>query len=130
MWLVHGQVSIASARTGESPEKSNEITAIPALLEVLALSGCIITIDAMGTQTAIVQNYIANADYVLALKANHPKLYGQIKDWFEQAQAQNFAGIEVSRTNTLKAVITGLKSVKSSVSRCPTCPCYINKLVD
>jgi len=35
------------------------------------------------------------------------------KDWFEQAQAQNFAGIEVSRTNTLKAVITGLKSVFS-----------------
>jgi len=75
----------------------------------------------MGTQTAIAaQKHIANADYVLALKANHPKLYGQIKDWFEQAQAQNFAGIEVS--DTLKAVITGLKSVKSSVSRCPTCP--------
>jgi len=61
-------------------EKSNEITAIPALLEVLALSGCIITIDAMGTQTAIAaQIHIANADYVLALKANHPKLYGQIR---------------------------------------------------
>lgn len=88
--LVLGQVKVS--------EKSNEITAIPALLEVLDLSGCIITIDAMGTQTAIAaQIHTANADYVLALKANHPTLYGQIKDWFEQAQAQNFAGIEVSR---------------------------------
>jgi len=45
-------------------------------LEVLALSGCIITIDAMGTQTAIAaQIHIANADYVLALKANHQTLW-------------------------------------------------------
>lgn len=54
MWLVHGQVSIASVQgLVKVSEKSNEITAIPALLEVLDLSGCIITIDAMGTQTAI-----------------------------------------------------------------------------
>jgi len=52
MWLVHGQVSIASVLGQvKVSEKSNEITAIPALLEVLDLSGCIITIDAMGTQT-------------------------------------------------------------------------------
>ena len=48
--LVLGQVKVA--------DKSNEITAIPALLELLDLAGCIITIDAMGTQTAIAAHYI------------------------------------------------------------------------
>lgn len=51
----------------------------------------------MGTQTAIAtQIYKAKADYVLALKANHPTLYAQVKVWFETAQAQGFEGIEVS----------------------------------
>jgi len=87
--LVLGQVKVA--------DKSNEITAIPALLEVLDLQGCIITIDAMGTQTAIAtQIYQAKADYVLSLKANHPTLYEQVKAWFETAQAQGFESVEVS----------------------------------
>jgi hypothetical protein len=59
--LVLGQVKVA--------DKSNEIAAIPALLELLDLQGCIITIDAMGTQTAIAtQIYQAKTDYVLSLK--------------------------------------------------------------
>ncbi len=76
-------------------DKSNEITAIPALLELLEISGCIITIDAMGTQTEIAHQIQAQgADYVLALKANHPTLYAQVKQWFQTTQAQNFEGIE------------------------------------
>ncbi|CDN13209.1 Mobile element protein [Richelia intracellularis] len=60
--------------------KSNEIKAIPALLELLDMAGCIITIDVMGTQTAIASQILnAKADYVLALKGNHPTLYGQVK---------------------------------------------------
>jgi predicted transposase YbfD/YdcC len=87
--MVLGQLRVA--------DKSNEITAIPALLELLDLSGCIITLDAMGTQKAIAaQINQGKADYVLTLKANHPKLYEQVKTWFEQAQAENFAGIELS----------------------------------
>ena len=87
--LVLGQVKVT--------DKSNEITAIPALLELLDLAGCIITIDAMGTQTAIAaQIYNAKADYVLALKANHPTLHGQVKAIFKQAQAQGFEGINFS----------------------------------
>ncbi len=87
--LVLGQVKVA--------DKSNEITAIPALLELLELAGCIIKIDAMGTQTAIAtQIYNAKADYILALKANHPTLYKQVENWFKQAQAQGFQGIEFS----------------------------------
>ncbi len=77
--------------------KSNEITAIPALLDLLDIAGCIITIDAMGTQTEIVKCIVAKqADYVLCLKANHPTLYNQVKDWFEVAQSKDFAGIESS----------------------------------
>ena len=63
--MVLGQVAV--------DEKSNEITAIPALLEVLAVSGCIVTIDAMGCQKEIARKIRAReADYVLALKDNHP----------------------------------------------------------
>ena len=84
--LVLGQVKVA--------DKSNEITAIPALLELLDIAGCIITIDAMGTQTAIAsQIFNAKADSVLALKGNHPTLYGQVKNWFEQQLSQGFKGI-------------------------------------
>ncbi len=78
-------------------EKSNEITAIPALLELLDLSGCIITIDAMGTQKEIAQQIIeAQADYVLTLKGNHPTLYAQVSNWFDSAQTQGWEGIDCS----------------------------------
>ena len=58
------------------------------------MAGCIITIDAMGTQTAIASQILnAKADYVLALKGNHPILYGQEKNCFEQQLSQGFKGI-------------------------------------
>lgn len=72
-------------------DKSNEITAIPALLEMLDISGCIITIDAMGTQKSIAKKIIeADADYILSLKDNHPTLHQQVKNWFEIAQSLGF----------------------------------------
>jgi predicted transposase YbfD/YdcC len=84
--LVLGQVKVS--------DKSNEITAIPALLELLDIAGSIITIDAMGTQTAIAsQIFKAKADYILALKGNHPTLHQQVKNWFEQRLSQGFEGI-------------------------------------
>jgi predicted transposase YbfD/YdcC len=77
--------------------KSNEITAIPELLEMLDISGCIITMDAMGTQTAIAEKIItADADYILSLKDNHPTLHQQVKSWFEDAQSTGFEGLNVS----------------------------------
>ena len=77
--------------------KSNEIKAIPALLELLDISGCIITIDAMGTQTDIASQIVAQkADYILCLKTNHPTLYQQVKGLFEQAISTDFEGLEVS----------------------------------
>ncbi len=87
--LVLGQTKVSA--------KSNEITAIPALLEMLDISGCIITIDAMGTQKSIAQKIIAaDSDYVLSLKDNHPTLHQQVKNWFETAQSLGFKGIDVS----------------------------------
>lgn len=66
-------------------EKSNEITAIPDLLEKIQIKGQIITIDAMGTQTAIAEK-IKNkrADYVLSLKGNQGRLYEDVKDYFKE----------------------------------------------
>jgi predicted transposase YbfD/YdcC len=87
--LVLGQVKVE--------DHSNEITAIPALLELIDISGAIITIDAIGTQTEIVRLIRQKkADYVVALKSNHPILYNQVKSWFESAKAQEFTGVKMS----------------------------------
>ena len=94
--LLLGQVKVAS--------KSNEITAIPALLKLLDISGCIITLDAMGTQKEIAREIIGHgADYVLCLKANHPTLWAQVKGWFEQSEATHFAGVEHSHDQRVES---------------------------
>jgi predicted transposase YbfD/YdcC len=71
-------------------EKSNEISAIPELLEVIDIQGSVVTIDAMGCQTAIAET-IRNkgADYLLALKSNHKKFYGEAMKAFEAVDAGN-----------------------------------------
>lgn len=82
-------------------EKSNEITAIPELLKLLALSGCIVTIDAIGTQTNIAKTIIeAEADYVLSVKENQGHLYEDVSVLFAVDQAQNFkyAALEYAQT--------------------------------
>ncbi len=74
--LVLGQVKVN--------DKSNEITAIPQLLQMLYIKGCIITIDAMGCQKAIAKQIVEKeADYVLALKGNHKNLHNEVKQIFE-----------------------------------------------
>jgi predicted transposase YbfD/YdcC len=76
-------------------EKSNEIRAIPELLEVLAIAGCIVTIDAMGCQREIAAAIIdQGADYVLALKDNQPTLFEDVQWLFEQAQSIQFQDVE------------------------------------
>lgn len=85
-------------------DKSNEITAIPELLKVLDLHGCIVTIDAMGTQKAIANQITAQGgDYVLALKGNQGNLFEDVQQIFEQAQANDFEGIEHDFYETLDA---------------------------
>lgn len=84
--LVLGQIKV--------DEKSNETTAIPELLRVLELSGCIVTIDAMGTQKAIATEICnADADYVLALKGNHGKMHEEVGAFLRDARARGFAGV-------------------------------------
>jgi len=82
-------------------EKSNEITAIPELLKLLAISGCIVTIDAIGTQTNIAKTITeAEADYVLSVKENQGHLYEDVSVLFGVDQAQNFkyASLEYAKT--------------------------------
>jgi predicted transposase YbfD/YdcC len=72
-------------------DKSNEITALPALLGQLALGGCVVTIDAIGCQREIAQQLVTQeADYVLALKANQPDLLEEVMDCFVQAEADAY----------------------------------------
>ncbi|MDJ0592055.1 MAG: ISAs1 family transposase [Pleurocapsa sp. MO_226.B13] len=83
--------------------KSNEITAVPLVLKLLNLKGAVVTLDAMGTQLQIAaQIKQAEGEYVLALKGNQGKLSQQVEDWFKQAQAQNWQGIEYSYHETLE----------------------------
>jgi len=84
--------------------KSNEITAVPLLLQLLNLKGAIVTLDAMGTQTEIAKQIKEGGGYyVLALKGNQGKLFQQVEDWFEQAVAQNWQGIEYSFWETVES---------------------------
>jgi predicted transposase YbfD/YdcC len=84
-------------------EKSNEITAIPALLQVLAVSGCIVTIDAMGCQKEIARAIRAReADYVLALKDNHPRLAADVASIFADALGENAGGYVVGYHETVE----------------------------
>ena len=70
-------------------EKSNEITAIPKLLEMLEINGCIVTIDAMGTQTAIADAIIdKGADYILSLKENQKTLYNDVKLYLDDIRKE------------------------------------------
>ena len=74
--------------------KSNEITAIPKLLDVLDVSGTTVTIDAMGCQTEIAEKIVdRGAEYVLALKGNQGALADEVENYFIQADAVDFEGV-------------------------------------
>ena len=91
-WAVENRLVLAQLAT---EEKSNEITAIPVLLRQLALEGCIVTIDAMGTQTKIAAQIIEQkGDYALALKDNQGTMYDEVKATFALAEKDGFAGVQ------------------------------------
>lgn len=109
--LVLGQVKVS--------EKSNEITAIPKLLEVLALKDTIVTIDAMGCQTSIAKEIIKkDADYILAVKGNQEQLHQDIVDEFRFGKniATNLVeGLDHGRIETRKcSIITDFKFIKDN----------------
>jgi predicted transposase YbfD/YdcC len=97
-WATENEIVLGQRKVDE---KSNEITAIPELLKVLAISGCIVTIDAMGTQTNIAKTIVeAHADYILSVKENQGHLFEDISTLFAVDQAQNFkyASFEYKKT--------------------------------
>jgi predicted transposase YbfD/YdcC len=94
--LVLGQLKVA--------EKSNEITAIPKLLELLEIEGAIVTIDAMGCQRPIAQKVIdKKADYVLALKGNQGTLREDVELFAAEQKANGFKDARISRHETVDA---------------------------
>ncbi len=97
-------------------EKSNEITAIPKLLEMLEIKGCIVTIDAMGTQTEIARKIVERgADYILALKSNQPALYEDVRLYME----------DYIQTKDIRKTSFYHKTVDKDHGRIETRECYI-----
>ena len=93
--LVLGQRKVA--------DKSNEITAIPELLDLLTIKGAIVTIDAMGCQKEIARKIVAKAaDYVLALKGNQGTLNDDVELFFTEQKARKFKDAKASRHETLE----------------------------
>lgn len=91
-WSVENRLVLAQLAT---EEKSNEITAIPLLLKQLVLKGCIVTIDAMGTQIKIAEQIIEQEGaYALALKDNQGNLYEEVKATFALAEKEAFVNVQ------------------------------------
>jgi predicted transposase YbfD/YdcC len=88
-WAVENRLVLAQIAT---EEKSNEITALPVLVRQLALAGCIVTIDALGTQTKMASQIIEQeGDFALALKDNQGNLYEEVKATFALAAKEAWA---------------------------------------
>lgn len=101
IWMVSAWASENGVVLGQVKvdDKSNEITAIPILLELLELSGCIVTTDAMGCQKEIAAQIVAKqADYVLALKGNHSGLFEDVRDLFSYAAELNYIDCDYHKT--------------------------------
>lgn len=100
-WFSNNSLVLGQVKTHE---KSNEITAIPQLLDILDLTGSIITIDAMGTQKDIAKKIIdKKADYILALKGNQENLHNEVIEFFDNVNDSKFQkeyGIKTHREIT------------------------------
>lgn len=92
-WAAENGIVLGQVAT---EEHSNEITAIPALLETLKIKGCIVTIDAEGCQTAIAEKIVdqKKAEYVLAVKGNQANLAEQISEFFGEMDEEQLATVE------------------------------------
>ena len=97
-WATTNKISLGQVAVAE---KSNEITAIPKLLELLELAGAVVTIDAMGCQVEIARKIVEKeADYVLPVKGNQPTLEAGIMGYFLEHMEDDFARVRVSRHET------------------------------
>lgn len=112
--LVLGQLKVS--------DKSNEITALPELLRVLELAGCIVTVDAMGCQKKIAKEIKeADADYVLALKGNHETVHEEVKTFLDDAVAETSQPRPVgAKPSKAAATLAVLKTVEKDHGRLET----------
>lgn len=102
-WATQNQLILGQAKVAE---KSNEITAIPELLRLLDISGCIVTIDALGTQTEITETIIeGGGDYLLAVKENQGHLFEDVQYLFEALEAAQ--GLKSTQYQYAKSVNKG-----------------------
>lgn len=112
-WASENQLVLGQLKVNE---KSNEITAIPLLIDLLDIEGSIITIDAIGTQTKIAEKIIDNkADYILSLKGNQKELLAQVENCFNRQKADSMNEVTEKghgRIETRKCeIITNLEFV-------------------
>jgi predicted transposase YbfD/YdcC len=93
-------------------DKSNEIVAIPQLLDLLQIEGAIVTIDAMGCQRDIARKIVdKKADYILALKGNQGSLRADAELFADEQIARGFADTAVTRTQTIDGEMAGSRPV-------------------
>lgn len=99
-WCSSNKLVLGQVKTNE---KSNEITAIPELLDMLLIKGSIVTTDAMGCQKEIAKKIVNEnkADYVLALKGNHHLLYPEVEEYFKDAEEGGFKDEKITRHRTI-----------------------------
>ena len=98
-WAQANQVVLGQVKTDD---KSNEITAIPQLLDLLDIRKCIVTIDAMGCQRSIAAKIkLGGGDYVLSLKGNHSQLHDDVIEYFDYAHRRQFKDIDYDYYETL-----------------------------
>jgi predicted transposase YbfD/YdcC len=124
-WAEENEIVLGQRKVDE---KSNEITAIPELLKLLAISGCIVTIDAIGTQTHIAQTIIeAQADYVLSVKENQGHLFEDISVLFAVDQAHDF---KYATLEYHQEVNKGHGRLETRECWCTSDPAYLNLIRD
>lgn len=117
-WAEKNRPVLGQVKTAE---KSNEITAIPELLGLLSLKGCIVTIDAMGCQKEIVEQIVEQkADYVISLKGNQGNLHKDVADYFTWAEKVKFRELEYDFFET----------VEKGHGRIETRRCFVTEDVD
>ncbi len=124
-WAADHGITLGQVAT---EEKSNEITALPQLIDLLDLKDCVVTIDAAGCQKKIAQALVEKgADYVLALKGNQETLHGEVAQYFERQLAQDRPDAKVrsqrqvetghGRTETRDTMVAALpKSLASAAA--------------
>jgi len=98
-WSAHNRLVLGQVKVDD---KSNEITALPQLLELLVIKGCLVTIDAMGCQTEIAAQIIdQGGDYLLAVKKNQKNLYEDIEHLFKHVKVENFEQVTFTQARTV-----------------------------